>query len=307
KGGVAGGTESQPPQVMRRRLVGGNAKGRVVGLNELPGRSNYFIGNDPKKWRTNVPSYARVKYVGVYPGVDLLYYGNQGQLEYDFVVAPGADPSVIALDVTAVSDRGSAAEIPPLQKRAHRDAPLQIAADGALVLKTDGGEVRFHKPVVYQTALNNGQRTTDHGPRTPVDGHYVLQANNRVGFKVPSYDHTRPLFIDPVLGYSSYLGGSGADEGRGIAVDATGNAYVTGKTTSTDFPTLNPFQANCASCSGLNYNVFVTKVNPAGSALVYSTYLGGSGSDEGHGIAVDAAGNAYVTGQTVSTNFPTVT
>jgi hypothetical protein len=287
KSGGPAGPELPAPQVMRMRLVGGNAKGRLVGLNELPGRSNYFIGNDPKKWRTNVPSYSRVKYLGVYPGVDLLYYGNQGQLEYDFVVAPGADPSQIKLSFAGA------------------DGLRVDAASGDLVLNLGDNDVHFRKPIVYQPAVGacpDARPSSLHTLRSS----FVLANHNQVAFRVTGYDPARPLVIDPVLGYSSYLGGSGDDQGRGIAVDAAGAAYVTGETTSTDFPTLNPFQANCASCSGLHYNVFVTKVNPAGSALVYSTYLGGSGSDVGHAIAVDAAGAAYVTGETVSTNFPTV-
>jgi len=158
--------------VLRMRLVGANASAAVTGAEELPGKSNYFIGNDPKKWRTNVPNYAQVKYTGVYPGVDLVYYGNQsGQLEYDFVVTPGADPSVIALDVSAGLPRHAdvGAGLVPAREGHPRGVPLRLAADGDLVVKTDGGEVRFHKPVVYQPAIHNGQRTTDNGrPSTEI-------------------------------------------------------------------------------------------------------------------------------------------
>jgi len=191
----------------------------------------------------------------------------------------------------------------PSNKNGGLKPPLQIAADGDLVVKTDGGEVRFHKPVVYQPVTNGGQRTTDYGQRTPVDGHYILEASNRVQFQVAPYDHSKALFIDPVLSYSTYLGGSGGDSGTGIAVDSSGNAYVTGSTSSTDFPTVNPFQATNNARYG---TAFVTKFNAAGSALVYSTYLGGSNGASGNGIAVDSSGNAYVTGQTSSTDFPTV-
>jgi hypothetical protein len=296
--------------VLRMKLVGANAKAEVTGAQELPGKSNYFIGNDPKKWRTNVPTYAKVSYQGVYPGVGLIYYGNQGgQLEYDFVVAPGADPAAIGLALGGGLEVGSgqSAVGSVAQNRAQRQSKIQnldskIDPSGDLVVKTDGGEIRFQKPVVYQPPINNGQRTTDYGQRTPVDGRYVLHASNQVGFKVGSYDRTRPLFIDPVLSYSTYLGGSGVDSGAGIAVDSAGNAYVTGTTGSTDFPTANPLQATNHG-SG---DAFVTKLNAAGSALVYSTYLGGSGSDQGNGIAVDSSGDAYVTGQTWSTDFPTV-
>jgi hypothetical protein len=247
------------------RLVGANAHVAATGMDELPGKSNYFIGNNPKKWRTNVPTYAKVKYAGVYPGVDLVYYGNRGgQLEYDFVVAPGGD----------------------------------------LIVNTDGGEVRFHKPVVYQPAISTGPRTSDLGLRTALDGQYVLQADNQVGFKVAAYDHSKPLVIDPVLSYSTYLGGSTFEHGNGIAVDSSGNVYVTGYTESSNFPTANPFQATLKGYA----NAFIAKFNPTGSALVYSTYFGGSSSsgDSGAGIAVDSSGNAYVTGVTQSTNFTTV-
>ena len=238
-----------------------------------------------------------MKYEGVYPGVDLVYYGNQGgQLEYDFVVAPGADPSVIALDVAAGLTRH------PSSKNGGVKPPLQIDPSGDLVVKTDGGEVRFQKPVVYQAPISSGQRTTDYGQRTPVDGHYLLHASNRVGFEVGSYDRTRPLFIDPVLSYSTYLGGSGADIGNGIAVDSSGNAYVTGYTDSPDFPTANP-PADCGNCGSYSNGAFVAKLNPAGSALVYVTFLGPATPS---GVAVDAAGNAYLTGSTNSTDFPTV-
>src|SRR5208337_2302373 len=211
--------------ILRMKLVGASAKATVTGAEELPGKSNYFIGNDPKKWRTNVPSYAQVRYEGVYPGVDLVYYGNQGgQLEYDFVVAPGADPAAIRLALSGGLEVGSGqpAVGSGRQNRAQRQSKIQnlkskIDPSGDLVIKTDDGEIRFQKPVVYQPPVKNGQRTTDDGQRTPVDGHYVLHASNRVGFKVGSYDRTRPLFIDPVLSYSTYLG-SGGTFGYGIAV-----------------------------------------------------------------------------------------
>jgi hypothetical protein len=315
---MADGGESSA--VLRMRLVGANAKAAVTGADELPGKSNYFIGNDPKKWRTNVPNYAKVKYQNVYPGVDLVYYGNRsGQLEYDFVVAPGADPGVIAMDVAAGLSRHAdvaaglsrhsdvGAGLVPAHEGHPQGVPLRIAADGDLLVKTDGGEVRFHRPVVYQPAINKAQRTTDKGQRASVDGEYVLQANSQVGFRVASYDHSKPLFIDPALSYSTYLGGSNWDQAYAIAVDSSGNAYVTGYTVSSDFPTENPIQATCDGCnpSTNNSDAFVAKLDATGSSLVYSTYLGGNGQDFGDGIAVDSSGNAYVTGYTSSTDFPT--
>lgn len=258
--------------VLRMRLRNANPAAKVTGVDELAGRSNYFIGNDPTKWRTNVPTYGKVKYVGMYSGIDLVYYGNQRQLEYDFIVAPGADPHRIAFDV-----RGA--------KRIRQDQ------HGDLVLKIGEDEIRWHKPVVYQEK---------NGTRQEIAARYAI-TDNRVGFEVADYDTDRPLYIDPLI-YSTYLGGSGGDSGSGIAVDSAGNAYVTGYTQSTDFPTKNPLQPAYA---GGTDDIFVAKINPTGSALVYSTYLGGSGDDLGSAIAVDSAGNAYVTGVTQSIDFPT--
>ena len=287
--------------VLRMKLVGANAKATVTGAEELPGKSNYFIGNDPKKWRTNVPSYAQVKYEGVYPGVDLVYYGNQRQLEYDFVVGPGADPNQIKLSFAGA------------------EGMRVDAASGDLVLEVGDDEVRFQKPAVYQpavTAAYDRRRRSQSAATAELDGTFVLASNNQVAFRVAGYDPKRALVIDPVLTYSTYLGGSTHDEGFGIAVDAAGSAYVTGLTYSTDFPTTaGAFQTTNGAASNGGYNAFVAKLNSAGSALVYSTYLGGSGEvpsgqmlggDWGQGIAVDSSGNAYVTGVTTSTNFPTV-
>jgi hypothetical protein len=257
--------------VLRMKLHGANAAARVTGIDELAGTSNYFIGNDPDKWRTAVPTFAKVKYEGIYSGINLVYYGNQRQLEYDFIVSPGADPHRIAFDVHGA-------------KRIRRDA------HGDLVFKIGEDEIRWHKPAVYQER---------DGSRQVVAANYAITNNNRVGFEVAKYDPSRPLYIDPLI-YSTYLGGEGIDYGSGIAVDSAGNAYVTGYTNSTNFPTMNPLQP-----SGGGGDAFVVKINPAGSAFVYSTYLGGSAEDWGYGIAADSAGNAYVTGLTCSTDFPT--
>jgi hypothetical protein len=259
--------------VLRIKLVAANPATKTVGLDELAGKSNYFIGNDPQKWRTNVANYARVQYREIYPGVDLVYYGNQGQLEHDFVVAPGANPKIIRMRFEG--DRGH-----------------KLAANGDLVLSIKGGEVRLQKPRIYQEIG---------GVQREVAGRYVPKGKRQVGFAVAAYDTTRPLVIDPVLFYSTYLGGSDYDQSNGIAVDASGDAYVTGYTSSSNFPTTTgAFQTAFGGAS----DAFVTELNPTGSALVYSTYLGGSGYDQGNGIAVDASGNAYVTGSTSSTNFP---
>jgi hypothetical protein len=278
-------TDNEPrttDAVLHMKLVGANPDAKVSGLDQLPGKSNYFIGNDPKKWRANVPNYAKVKYADVYPGVDLVYYGNQRKLEYDFVVSPGADPGRITLELETGQSK--------------------IDKHGDLVVPTDGGEVVFHKPVVYQPATYNVPRTTN---QELIDGRYML-AGNRVTFEVANYDKTRPLVIDPVLAYSTFLGGSGvvpagAAGGDDMAVDSSGNAYVIGYA-GADFPTTpGAFQTTY----GGNGDAVVSKLNAAGTALLYSTYLGGSGQDSGSGIAVDATGNAYVTGWTGSSDFPT--
>jgi len=274
--------------VLRIRLVGANPAPQLAGLDDLPGKANYFIGNDPKKWRMDVATYGKVKCHAVYPGVDLVYYGNQRQLEHDFIVAPGADPRVISLRLEGAKK-------------------LSLDSHGDLVLKTQNGEVRFQKPTVYQEV---------DGARQEIAGGYKLEGEGHVGFAVADYDRTKPLVIDPTLLYSTYLGGSGDDGGAAITVDSAGSAYVSGTTFSTNFPTTTgAFQTAYAG----GYDVFVTKLNPAGSGLVYSTYLGGSigsmmgwpdGSDVAsarHGIAVDSAGSAYVTGFTQSTDFPTTT
>ena len=272
------------PATLRMRLVGANPNAEARGVEELPGKSNYFIGNDPAKWRTNVPTYGKVEYRDVYPGVNLVHYGNQQQLEYDFVVAPGADPGAIEFEAEGAER-------------------IEIDDAGDLVMHVPGGEVRQHKPIVYQQIA---------GHRLDIPGRFVLRDpgfrtphSHRVGFEVGAYDPSRPLVVDPVLVYSTYLGGSG-DETEDfprprVAADASGAVYMTGWTTSANFPTA----AALRPALGGARDAFVAKFNPAGSALVYSTYLGGSADDEGRGIAVDAAGNAYVTGKTLSTNFPT--
>ncbi len=294
--------------------------------------TNYFIGNDPLKWRVGLPNYEQVRYAGVYPGTDLVYYGNQGRLEYDWIVAPGGDPSNIRM----------------IFENAER---TRIDKHGDLVIRVGNSEYRHQRPLVYQQIS---------GKRVKVAGAWVLHGNEG-RFRIGSYDRSRELVIDPPLAYSTYAGGSGldwayavavdsigntyvtggsgstnfpgggtlkgtedvfvmkinpggtsklyttflgggaADEGRGIAVDAQGNAYITGSTGSLDFPTKNPVQATF----GGSGDAFLTKLSATGAALLYSTYLGGNGSDIGNGIAVDPAGNAYVAGTTFSTNFPT--
>ncbi len=296
--------ESSASAALRMKLVGAQPAVTVSGLGELPGKSNYFIGSDPKKWRTSVSNFSQVKYQEVYPGVDLIYYGNQGQLEYDFVVAPGADPNQITLEflmesLPLPSLRTSEGEDRRQTVRGGRQ--LKIDGNGDLVVAAVGSEMRFHRPVSYQATSAGFRETGENGQRTPVQTHYVLLGDNRARFEVDAYDRSLPLIIDPVLSYSTYLGGSNNDYGNAIAVDGHGNVYVTGDTYSTDFPTVSPLQASPHG----GRDAFVAKLNPSGTALVYSTYLGGGGTDRSEGIAVDGSGNAYVIGITTSTNFPT--
>ncbi len=263
--------------VLRTQLIAANQAGKVTGEEELPGKVNYFVGRDPEQWRTGVTTYARVRYQEIYPDIDLVYYGNQGQLEYDFVVRPGADPARIRLRVAGARK-------------------MYVNDKGQLVLQTAGGAVHWNKPSVYQQAGDG---------RQGVKGKYVLRRGHEVGFEVAAYDTAKPLIIDPTLVYSTYIGGSRDDYDSGIAVDTSGNAYITGYTYSDDFPTTpGAFQTTKNDDKHLP-SAFVTKVNPTGSALVYSTYLGGSGLTNGRAIAVDASGNAYVTGDTSSSDFPT--
>jgi uncharacterized protein (TIGR03437 family) len=264
---------------MAIKLIGGNLAAKAEGLDTLPGKSNYLLGNDPAKWRTNVANVARVRYSEVYPGVDMIYYGNQQQIEYDLVLRPGADPHVIQLGFSGVQS-------------------MRIAPEGDLLLGVAGGEVRQHKPVIYQEA---------DGIRQPVEGRYIRKGSWRIGFEVGTYDVARRLVIDPRLTYSTYLGGpalaGGAQEqALAIAADSSGNAYVTGWTAATDFPVS---KGAIQPLKGVGQNAFVTKLNASGTALVYSTYLGGSNNaDQGQGIAVDSSGNAWVVGRTASANFP---
>src|SRR5262245_20365509 len=333
---------------LKMRVLGANPAAVAQGLDELPGRIHSVIGRDPRKWRTDGHAYARVLYREIYPGIDLAYYGTRQQgLEYDFVVAPGADPRAIQLGFEGAER-------------------IELSAEGDLILHVGASALRFGKPVVYQRIG---------GARQEVRGEWVREGATSVGFRVAAYDPTAALVIDPIVSLATYLGGLGPDQafavavdpagnvyvtgnttvinfpttagsfrptvpggtdafivklsnnlgtavystylggttgddaGRDIAVDAGGNAYVTGFTNSTDFPfTPGAFQTVLGGgvCSGVPCNdAFVVKLDPTGATLLYGTYLGGSGSDVGLGIAVDAAGTAHVPGGTFATNFPT--
>jgi hypothetical protein len=268
--------------VVRMQMTGGNRHSRLSGESPLSARSNYFRGNDPRQWQIDVPSYARVRYESVYPGVDLVYHGNHRQLEYDFVLAPRADPRRIRL-----AFRGADA--------------VTIGSQGELIVQTANGNLVQPPPEVYQETG---------GQRRRIDGRYVLLAPREVGFAVGRYDRGRPLVIDPVLEYSTYLG-SGLwislppNPGPSNAIDAAGNTYIAGMTAATSFPGVGNGSIQPAFGGG-TYDAFVTKINAAGTAIVYSTFLGGSGSDGAFHIAVDPQGNAYLVGSTTSPSFPGV-
>lgn len=309
---------------VRMKMVGANPDSLIEGVGLLPGISNYFIGNDPEKWRTNIPHYARVQYHEVYPGVDLVYRGDGCGLEFDFILAPGVAAGTIKLAFEGAQE-------------------IRVDDQGDLVLNTEAGDVRQHKPAVYQEI---------DGIKQEVAGRFVVNNESEVGFELGDYDMTRSLVIDPILSYSTYFGAGGFDGaiavdssgsayitgnaflisdsdafvtklngtgtdlvyttyfggrtfdvGIGIAVDSIGNAYVTGETNSRELPTTpGAFQT---AYGGGDRDAFVAKLNGTGTALVYSTYLGGSDFDGGSGIAVDSLGNVYVTGDTRSVDFRT--
>jgi hypothetical protein len=279
------------------KLVGANSPAEPAGEIQLPGKSNYFIGNNPAQWHRDIPQFARVRYHDVYPGIDLVYYGNQGRLEYDFVVAPDSDPTQVALRFQGI-------------------ATPTIDPQGDLVLPALGSALRLQAPRVYQKVGTE---------RRPIASRFELRGpdKNEVGFEIGTYDRSQTLIIDPVLVYSTYLGGSGNEacsiiapitvEGMSvpvpppgcpaITVDPASNAYVAGSTTSTNFPaTTGEFQPDLAP--GATANVFIAKFSPTGS-LLFATYLGGNGTDYTGGVAVDSGFDILVAGTTSSSNFPT--
>ena len=265
--------DSIETSTIKATFVGANPDPQIVGWDKMEYKCNYFIGKNPDKWFTDVPNYSSITYKEIYQGIDLKYYGNGQQMEYDFIVSPGADPSAIQIKYDGIKS-------------------LSVNSDGELVIETEWGEVVEKSPVVYQIQDD---------VKIAIEGEYLTTNDGSFGFQLDSdYDPSLPLVIDPVLTYSSYLGGSGNDNGYSIAVDANNCAYITGITTSSDFPTENPYQAHQGSI-----DIFVTKLSSSGSSLIYSTYLGGESSDDGRGIFVDIEGNAYVTGSTGSTDFPT--
>jgi hypothetical protein len=255
------------------RLLGANKHPQAVGENLQPGIVNYFVGNDPAQWHTRVPTYAKVRYKNVYPGIDLIYYGNHQQLEYDFAVAPGADPRQIQFAIQGADE-------------------TRVDAEGNLILHTGSGELDFQSPIVYQES--NGQHI-------PVDGGYAMKDATHIGFHLNNYDSTKPLVIDPVLVYSTYFGASDVYQATGIAVDKSGSVYVAGYSDSANFP-LNTL----GSISPNTNHVVIAKLDPTGANLVYADYIGGDNQDYAIALALDSANSVYVTGSTQSSNFPAV-
>lgn len=269
-------TAKRSAGILRMELVGSNPAPNFSALEELPGKSNYFIGPQAN-WRPNVPNFAKVAEKNVYPGIDLLYYGTQHQLEYDFNVAPGADPKAIQISFEGARK-------------------LRVDAAGNLILALAGGEVKFEKPFAYQ--MKGDQKE-------PVTAKFHLgDRKYRVYFAVDKYDTTRELVIDPILAYSTYLGGSDIDGANAIAVASDNTAFIAGGTFSLDFPVAHPLQKNDGGSSDFPQDAFVAKISADGSTLLYATYLGGEFEEIAHGIAVDSAGDAYVAGQTDSADFP---
>jgi hypothetical protein len=251
-------------------LLGAAQNPIVLGEDQRPGRVNYFFGKDPKHWHTKVPTYAKVRYKNIYPGIDLIYYGNHQRLEYDFEVSAGGDPNRIRFEIKGADQ-------------------LQLDSNGDLILKISGDELRFQSPIVYQESQ---------GQRVDVDGRYVMTDSTHVGFRVAQFDSSKPLVIDPVLVYSTYLGGRGGEYPTGMAVDSGGSIYVGGYTDSIDFPltTLSPGDSH----------VFVAKLDATGSNLIYTDYLGGSSDDNAYALTLDGTNNVYISGSTASSDFPMV-
>jgi hypothetical protein len=257
--------------IVKMKLAGADASPAVEGIDRLPGKNNYFVGSDPRGWHTGVESFAAVRYKAVYPGIDLIWHGNQRQLEYDFRVAPGARAERIRLAFDGAQ-------------------AVTLNEDGSLMLRAGKAEARMLQPVAWQEV---------DGRRQMVACRYRLDGT-RVAFELGAYEAGKPLVIDPVLVYSTFVGGAGFDEAYSIAVDGEGSAYLAGITESADFPGPSPVQ----QAKGTQTEAFILKLNPAGNAVVYATWLGGSGVDVANRIIVDAAGGAVVAGNTSSPNFP---
>ena len=271
--GLKAGGDNKSTAWLRLSFQRATADPTISGEEMLPGISNYFIGNDPAQWRTNIPNFARVRYQQIYPGVDLIYYGSQGKLENDFEVAPEANPKLIVLKLEGADH-------------------IRVDSTGDLVMSVGGNEVRFEKPRAYQP---DGDQQTQVPIRYKVHG-------QKVSFALGKYNRHQKLVIDPVLIYSTFLGGTGGDIAYGLAVDSAGDTYVAGVTASVNFPVTTGAYQTTNNGGG---DVFVTKLNPTASGLIFSTFVGGGEADTPSALLLDGNGNIYVVGSTASVNFPT--
>jgi Beta-propeller repeat/Abnormal spindle-like microcephaly-assoc'd, ASPM-SPD-2-Hydin len=262
----------KPASTVSIQLVGSNVASQSEGLQQLPGKSNYYIGADARNWKSGIPQYAAVNFKSVYPGIDLLYYGKDGQLEYDLVLSPGADPSSIKFEISG--------------------AGIELNKSGNLALHVSQGIIELRRPVIYQKH--------EDGSRQTVSGDFVVHGNE-VTLRIGNYEKDKQLIVDPVLSFSTLIGANNSTSVAGVAVDESGDMFITGTTFATNYPTVNAFQSKNNGTT----NVFVTKLNPAGDVILYSTYIGGGAFDNAAGIAVDASGSAYITGTATSGNFPT--
>ncbi|MGH9937099.1 MAG: SBBP repeat-containing protein, partial [Blastocatellia bacterium] len=257
---------------VRMKFVNANPNPRVIGMERMAGVSNYFTGGDPRRWRANVANFAKVKSQDVWPGIDLVWYGVQRQLEHDFIVAPGADPREIRLEFSGARE-------------------MSVDGEGALKLRTDAGDLRLLRPVAWQAAgLGRQEVACD----------YRINGARQVEFRLGDYDRDKELVIDPVITLATWFGGTDVDEARNLAVDRDGAAYIAGTTLSIDFPVANPVQQTRAASA----DAFALKLSLDGGQVVYATYLGGGGADQALSIAVDTSGAAYIAGVTTSTDFP---
>ncbi len=268
---------------VKMQPVGLQTTPKIDGVDQQIGTANYFVGNNSAAWRSGLSTFAKVRYADIYPGIDLIYYGNHSQLEFDFVVRPGSDPRRVAMEVAPVDVAGEA-----------EDRSLRVDRAGNLILPTRSGEVQLHKPIAYQGAGSS---------RTQIGVRFQLTGAHRVAFRLGRYDHSRPLVIDPVLAYSTFLGGSqGSAVAEAVHVDERGDAYITGYSDAADFPTTKgALQSTKSSIS----DVFISKLTRDGSALVFSTFLGGQNFEQGNAITLDRLRNIYVAGWTSSADFPT--
>jgi len=266
----------QGDPLIKLLFEGANAKVKITGSEKLPGKSNYFFGNKPEGWFTSVPHYKKIKYQELYRGIDLVFKSNQKQLEYDLIISPGVSPDIISFTLSGAEK-------------------LDIDSHGDLIVNSGNKQLlKMRKPFIYQTIK---------GKKHQITGHYVVNRSNQIKIHIDAYDQSKQLIIDPVILFSTYLGGNDSDQGNKIVADALGNSYITGNTRSPiDFPTSLPIQATNAGGD----DAFVTKIDPNGTTLLFSTYYGGSDRDTGTDIDIDSAGNILVTGFTRSTDFPTV-